>query len=304
MIGVVLCAASYLVEQQAHAVAAVVAARGGVAVRAADGTTYQAELGTLLAPGARVTVPAGSSAMLVYFAGGVRERVKPSKEVTIGKDGGAPADAVERLKPVPATVAPILRGLRTVPGRRSGLTVARSEVPPGGAPAVTPIDDATVLTDRPALSWPSSANAKSYRVRMTVDGSGRVVWEANAPGPRLAYPEAKPPLTRLRRYIWKVSDDSGKPVAEGHFFVASEIRARAAADLAALASADDPVDVLTAALGYEALGALDNALAAYERLAKLNPDERAYSYALADLYNLAGRLEEAKAARASALRGD
>jgi hypothetical protein len=304
MTGVVLWAASYLAAQQAQAVAAVVLARGGVEVREADGTTHPAEPGTLLAAGARLTVPAGGSATLVYFAGGVRERVKPSKSVTVGKDGGAPADAVERVKPVPATVAPVLRGLRGMPGRRAGLTIARSGGPPGGAPAITPIDGSSVLTDRPALSWPAAPNARSYRVRMTVVGSGRVAWEATAPGPRLAYPEAKPALTRQRLYIWKVSDDSGQPVVEGHFFVESEAQARAATDLAAMTSGDDPADILTAALGYEGLGVLDGALAAYERLAKLEPDERAYSSALADLYSLAGRTQEAEAARARSTKMD
>jgi tetratricopeptide (TPR) repeat protein len=71
-------------------------------------------------------------------------------------------------------------------------------------------------------------------------------------------------------------------------------------EVEAQALGEDRAELLEAALAFIGLGAYGEALAAYERLARIAPDEPAYQAALADLYRRAGRPAEAMAASAKA----
>ena len=66
-------------------------------------------------------------------------------------------------------------------------------------------------------------------------------------------------------------------------------------ELKPLAAGDDRADVLAAALSYRRLGCYAEAIAAYERLARLAPEVAVYRERLAELYRQAGRPEELKA---------
>jgi tetratricopeptide (TPR) repeat protein len=84
------------------------------------------------------------------------------------------------------------------------------------------------------------------------------------------------------------------------FSVASDSVAAELAELAPLAAGSDPADVLLAAASYRAHGLEDEALALFERLSQLAPAEPAFHAIRADYYQRAGRLVEARAARARA----
>ena len=172
-------------------------------------------------------------------------------------------------------------------------------------PAVTPLRGSFVATDRPTLTWNALPGADSYQVRLATAGRSAPLWTATTTAPRLPYPSDQDPLRRGRKYAWRVvartAGGETRPVTASQFTVASPAAERKLAELNELSGSDDPVDVLAAALVYEtAYGAYDEALAAYERLAHLVPDEPSYQTVLARYYERAGRPKEAGAARARA----
>ena len=91
-----------------------------------------------------------------------------------------------------------------------------------------------------------------------------------------------------------MTDLDFRPVATGQFMVATESELKQMEELKPLAAGDDRADLLAAALSYRRLGCYAEAIAAFERLARLAPDEAVYREELAELYRQAGRPEEIK----------
>jgi hypothetical protein len=278
--------------------AMVLAVRGAVEVRPVRGAPHPAAPKDLLYAADRLKVPAEGEVTLIYLGEGSRERVKPGAEVMIGAAGGAPAGSVERLKPVPPAVSDALRVVRPVAGGgRIAAASFRSDA--GGAerrPGLTPIDGASVLTDRPALAWPPppppAPGVEAYRVALRIGGSNRLLWSATTPEPRLAYPDDQRPLRRGRSYSWTVSDPKGATIAEGHFSVVTEEEFQSLAEVGTMARSTDPGDLLLAAMAFEAHGVCDAALAAYERLIAQSPDEPTFRAARDELRARAGIAEQ------------
>ena len=160
-------------------------------------------------------------------------------------------------------------------------------------PAITPIQGATVAADRPGFAWPAAKEAKSYQVKL-LSGDGRELWRSEATGPKLDYPAGREALKRGYLYRWEVTDPASRPVTSGQFLVATESELKQLEELRQLAASGDRADLLAAALSYRRLGCYTEAIAAFERLAKLAPEVAVYREELADLYRQAGRPEDVK----------
>jgi tetratricopeptide (TPR) repeat protein len=113
-------------------------------------------------------------------------------------------------------------------------------------------------------------------------------------GPKLDYPAGREPLKRGYLYRWEVTDQDSRPVTSGQFLVATESELKQLEELRQLAASGDRADLLAAALSYRRLGCYAEAIAAFERLAKLAPDLGVYREELAELYRQAGRPGDAE----------
>lgn len=265
--------------------------KGRVEVKSAGAGARTAKVGDLLRLGDRLIVPADGGATLAFLGIGARERLKAGSEATVGPEGCAPASAVaERRKHRPA-VSRTMRGVRPASGDIAhAAAVGRGADGDGEPPpAIEPIQGATVADDRPAFAWPAAKGAKGYRVRLLAEGSGRLIWQAETTGPKLAYPEGASALGRGYVYRWVVTDTDSRPVVAGRFVSADDSERRQLEELKPLADSDDRADLLAAALSYRRLKCDARAIAAFERLAKMAPKEPFYRNELADLYRRAGR---------------
>jgi hypothetical protein len=261
----------------------------------------------LLGPGDRVRVPDGGEALLVFLGDGHRERLRKKGDVTVNETGCAPAGAVERLEG-PRLPADSLRGLREMAvSGRGAVGVPRGEAAPTPQ-VVTPMFGATVLSDRPSLSWPAASGATGYRVELLSGAEGqdeRVLWKAETKEPRLDYAAKEKPLRPGLKYRWRVAallgdEKEERVVDNSKFLVATKREMEALAKVRPLASSKDPDDLVLAAATYEAYGAYGEALALYEKLAARFPDEANFQAALANYNERAGRPDGAKAAREKA----
>jgi hypothetical protein len=303
MIATVMTTASILLVAQVRTrpAAMVLDCTGAVQVRPADGPPKRALVGDLLYPGERLVVPANGSATLAILSVGAKEQLRPGSEATIGLQGCTPPEAVTRRMPQRSSVAWALKGLRPAldDGRKAGVAFRGTEDLPEVPPAVTPIFGSLVVSDRPALAWEAVAGTPGYRVRL-LSSAGRELWRAETKEPRLPYPEGREALQRGHVYRWEVADAEGRPVVASTFSVATQSQFRRLAELPAPDTVEDRAELLAAALACTKLGAYAEALATYERLARLAPEVTAYQAALADLYTRAGRLDAARRARAKA----
>jgi hypothetical protein len=306
MIATLVTATSMLLVAQGRPrpAALVLDLTGSVQIRPADGPSKRAEVGDLLYPGERLSIPADGSAALAILGVGAQERIKPGSEATVGPQGCTPPEAVVQRKAQPRGVAGTLKGLRPAPddARKAGASFRGTEDLPEAPPAVTPIYGSVVASDRPAMAWGAVAGAKGYRVKL-LSSAGRGLWRAETQELRLDYPEGQEPLQRGYVYLWEVYDTEGRQVAASTFSVATESQRKRLAELPAPEAGEDRAELLLAALAYTLLGAYTEALAIYERLARMAPEVSAYQEALASLYARAGRPEAARAARDRIERG-
>ena len=268
--------------------------KGRVELRPAAGEARPAKVKELLYAGDRLVVPVDGAVTVAFLGVGAQERLAAGSEATIAAGGCKPASAVvERREQRPA-VARTMKGLRAADS--DDRQAAAANLRAGGLPpprAITPIEGATVATDRPALAWPPTKEAKGYRVTL-LSAAGREIWRAEATAPSLAYPTGKQALTRGNFYQWEVTDPDFRPVAAGQFMVATESELKQMDELTPMAAGNDRADLLAAALSYQRLYCFAEAIAAFERLARLAPDETVYREELAKLYRRAGRTDDAK----------
>jgi hypothetical protein len=303
MIATLVTATSMLLVAQARTrpAAMVLDLTGSVQIRPAEGSPQRAEVGDLLYPGEWLSVPADGTATLAILGVGVQERIQPGSAATVGPQGCTPPEAVAQRQEQRPAVAGALKGLRPAPDnfRKAGLVSRGAEDLPETPPAVTPIYGSVVASDRPALSWTPTEGAPGYRVRL-LSSASRELRRAETKEPRLAYPEGQEALQRGYVYQWEVTDTEGRPVTASTFSIATASQRKRLAELPAQEAEEDRAESLATALTYTKLGAYAEALASYERLARLAPEVPAYQKALVDLYTRAGRPESARAARAKA----
>ncbi len=279
-------------------IAMVLVVKGTATVQIADSHPRPARVMDLLAEGDRVSVSDGE-AVLIFIEDNHRERIKAKARVTVTAGGCTPPEAVERLKAIGKRVA-----YRDVPRLSavspSGGVVLRDPGIPFPAPAVTPLFGTTVLSDRPAFSWQPIPGARAYRVRLVCvrpdAREGETVWSADTKEARLPYPEKEKSLSPGKTYTWYVSAPPGGPdeevLCKSRLTVATAAEVAELAKLGPLAAGEEPADLLLAGLIYLGYGACDEALAAFERLARLRPEEGRFQAALGYFYARAGRMEE------------
>ncbi len=262
--------------------------KGKVEIRPASGTPAVAKLGDLIYPGERLAVPADGAATLAILSAGAQEVIRPGSEAIVGLRGCDPPEAIGRRIERRKALASTMKGLTPAPDdARKAAAVFRSKGE--SAPAVVPISGSTVASDRPALAWPAAEGVKSYRVRLIVQGSERVVWNVETKEPRADFPADKPALQRGNLYRWEVTDAGFRPVVAGEFSVATDSDLQELAEAKAAAQGDNRADRLAAALAYRGLGAYAESIEVLERLSADSPGEPLYRAMLTDLRGLAGR---------------
>jgi hypothetical protein len=271
--------------------------RGRVEVRPVTGDARPVKVGELLYAGERLALAGDGSATVAILGVGTQERLAAGSLAIVGPGGCTPGSAVlERREQRPA-VARTMKGVRATSGDgRKAVTNLRAGAG-DDPPAITPIESATVPSDRPGFAWPPKEGAKGYRIKLR-SGAGRELWSAEATEPKLDYPAGKEPLKQGYVFRWEVTELDFRPVVTGQFIRATEPELKQLQELKPLGASDDRADLLAAAMSYRRLGCYAEAIAAYERLANLAPGETLYREELADLYRLAGRPGDAeKAAR-------
>jgi hypothetical protein len=288
----------------APAVAMVVSAKGHVTLERDGGNSRRLGTMDLLRPGDRLRPDDAAEVVMMFLDDGHRERLKANAQVEVGEKGCKPADAVEGVAAVKLPAANLAALREMARSGRGAVGAPRGGDKSSTPEAVTPIIGAAILTERPELSWPPVAGAQGYRVEILLHdgGQGRVLWRAETKEPRLPYPEKHKPLAGGLGYRWRVTallaEDKEEPaVRGGKFFVLSPDEVEELAAVKPLAASKDPAEVLLAAMAYEASGAHGEALAAFERLAALAPEEGNYQTALASYYERAGRKDDAAKAR-------
>jgi hypothetical protein len=301
-------------------VAMVLAVKGAVTLQAKDGTNRPAKVMALLTVGERLSVAADGEATLIFLGDKHRERLKANARVMLTASGCSPAEAVERQEAInPQSQVRYEDVPRLAGGGKGAAVIFRDPRLPKTPPVVTPMFGATVLTDRPALSWQPVPGVTEYQVRLvsgrldTAGGKEKRLWTARTKEPRLPYPPKEKPLRFGRVYSWSVSarkdgeaERAERVLWESQFSVITEVEAAELARFRPLVAGDAPADLLLAALTYQEHGVYEEALALFERLAKLAPKEAPFQAALADYYERAGRREEAREAldRAKRLGSD
>lgn len=138
---------------------------------------------------------------------------------------GKYAEAVQRLEGPKLAEANLesLRGLAR--SSRGAVGVLRGDPPPKPQ-IVAPLYGATILTDRPALTWPE-VKADAYLVQLFSGAEGkdqRLLWKDTVKETRLTYPEKQKPLEFGKLYRWRVTplkgeDASADPIVESKFLV-------------------------------------------------------------------------------------
>ncbi len=271
--------------------AMVIDLEGKVEIRPSGSPTRAAEVGDLLYPGECLAVPGGGSATLSILGAGARESIKPGTEATVGLKGCIPPESVASRKDQPRAVATTMKGLRPTPGdgRKAGVGFRGD---PERSLAITPISGTTVVVDRPSLAWPSEEKIETYRVKL-LSGAGRELWKVETKVPRLDYPVGKEPLQAGFVYRWEVTDQDFRKVAHGEFTAATDSERMQLDELKPLASSGDRADRRSAALAYRRLAAYAEAIAVSEGLVRQSPADPTDRRALAGLYRLAGRPQEA-----------
>jgi hypothetical protein len=296
-----LSAVLFIPTQTGEPVAMVLTAKGTPTLQRDKEAARRLGAMTLLWPGDRVEITEAGEVTLVFLQNGHRERLKA--KATVQAKGCQPADAAEQLAG-PKLGAANLESLRSLAtSSRGAVGVLRGD-PPAKAQVVTPLFGATILNERPALTW-LEAKADAYLVQLFSGGEGkeqRLIWKATVKDARLSYPEKEKSLQLGLKYRWRVTplkgeDTSADPIVDSKFLVLTKYEIGLMSNLKPLLESKSQADLLLAAVSYEAHGVYDEALRLYERLAAMAPDEASFQSALASYYERAGRNDLAEKAR-------
>jgi hypothetical protein len=255
----------------------------------------------LLRPGDEVPVPPLGGVQILFLRDGHKETLKPGFTIRITDSGGAPAEAVQREKTVlPKTQ---LNGLRTLAASaRAGVTRIRDvrapPLPEG------PINDATVLSDRPTFVWAKGEYAGEYELQLFLGDAVRadqLLWSERLRKPELAFPKGRQGLERGETYTWRVLSSGKNVITQGRLTVATKGQARDFEPVQKLAGSKEVSDQLLAALLFEAGQVYDESNRLFESLAKEMPAEPWVLLASARHLGLLGRTDEAASLEKKAL---
>jgi hypothetical protein len=215
--------------------------------------------------------------------------------VKIAKTGGTPASAVKRERS--KLSANQLDGLRTMAdSARAGVSRVRDL----GEPPLpsSPINGATVRSDRPTFRWTADQEVDGYTVQLFRGDSDRkekLLWAEHSAKEQLEFPKGQQRLERGESYTWNALAREKRVVAQGTFTVATKEQADDFGPIETLSRSRDKSDQLLAAMLFEAAQCYDDSHRMFERLAKEMPAEPWVILATARHLARAGRAEEATA---------
>jgi hypothetical protein len=255
----------------------------------------------LLRPGDEVPVPPLGGVQILFLRDGHKETLKPGFTIRITDSGGAPAEAVQREKTaLPKTQ---LNGLRTLAASaRAGVARIRDVRAPPLPEA--PINDATVLSDRPTFVWAKGENAGEYVLQLFPGDTVRadqLLWSERLRKPELAFPKGRQGLERGETYTWRVLSSGKNVITQGRLTVATKSQARDFEPVQRLAGSKEVSDRLLAAMLFEASHVYDESNRLFESLAKEMPAEPWVLLASARHLGLLGRTDEAASLEKKAL---
>jgi hypothetical protein len=281
--------------------AMVVTSTAASVVKAGKGSPQPLAIMTVLSPGDELVTTDKGGVLVVFFADGHKELVKPRARVTVEAKRCVPVLNVTQVPGTKLSQQNIASLRELSLGARAGVVVARTIVATKLARA-QPMRWETLLTDQPSFVWEEKAKVDGYLVKVFADEKpARLLWQAKTNSPRLAYPTTEKPLIPGKPYRWQVfalpTDGGSAPIVDHQFAILPLPHQRALADLKPLVESEKVEDVVLAARLYETLDAYEKALSLYERLTKLRPQEADFYTRLSNLYELAGRAEDAQATR-------
>lgn len=281
-------------------VAMVVTCQGAVTLRHA---TKEQPLGAmdLLRPDDRL-IMAGGEVLLVFLLDGHCERLAAKGEVIVTGKGCRPEKAIKREEKIKLTPAHLETLRDLAESDRAAVGVLRGDAP-RSPPVVVPMFGATLLTDRPKLSWPPTPGAEGYRLELFSGDGQRSLWKTTTKTPFVTY-NGKSPLRQGGKYLWRVSavkgEDKLETVVDSKFQIATAEEIEKLKALPPLLKDGKTPELLLAAVTYEAHGVYDDALCLYKQLADLQPQEANYLLALGNYYERAGWLDLARTTREQA----
>lgn len=284
----------------ARPAALVLTVKGTVTARGRLPRPHRVEPGDFLLPGETITTAADAGAIVVFLLKGERRRFKSAIRATLTLDGCDPAGATELLGAARLPRKNLTKVREVEVGEGGGIGVVRGGKPPAES-RLTPLFGTFVMTDRPPFAWPAVDKAESYTVELK-DAAGRRLWRTVAKEAKLDYPVGEKPLsTDAPKYLWTVKarlpdGDEKTVVNDSNFKLLFEGEGKALVPVRKLADSDDPADLLLAAAAFEGYGVLDEALKAFEKLARKQPTVARYQLALARYYRHGGRPDKAREA--------
>ncbi len=294
-------------------VARLLEVRGSITASREDGSSRELAVFGTVYEGEQLGLEADSSLVLAFRASGRLERIEGPAEVTVGEGGCSPEEHVQQLALAREGGRPVQAAVQQLPAvTRGGATIVRTrpgqpDPPPGLPPSLLgpprawlePARQTLVLAVRPVFDWQTLPDATCYELSVR-DDSGEL-WSARVAEPPVEYGGPQP-LGPGERYRWRVvatqtGGRASRQLGEAHFTVAGGEQRALAEELLALATDSEPGYLALAALWFQQERMLVQAIRAARRLAELEPEKAEYHRLLAELYDRAGRPEQAGEAR-------
>ena len=285
-------------QPQPTAVAVVVRVNGAVQVHPRAGVAaVRAAPGMQLHAGARVVVPTGANALVLYRTGRSQTLTRTT---TIRAPAAAPRtgvfqQTVRTLRDISQTDA------RTQPNRQGMIR------PVAGAPVpIAPRNGLGFSHTRPIFQWFAVDGATGYLLQIRDLGTSEILRFSSGPDTSFVIPDAQSTLSQGHRYEWTVATaDGGRAAMTQQFWIASQAQADSLQErIEALQAAGlDPDDsgLFIAAMVYRDFGLF------YEAAERLNRMEdrgdgfgRAYHQLRGEVYDRLGWLDAAAEAFAAA----
>jgi hypothetical protein len=283
--------------------AMVLAAEGEVSFIRPSGETRTARVMDILFEGDKLAVGNGKRLQIVLLHDGRRATIKPGFQVVIRNRSWEPVDGADVEEPPERARQAVVAGLKEL-SRNHGASTIELRGDSGTFPAIVPLADTCVLSNRPKFHWPAVAGAQRYEIVLWRSASKEIVFRRESNTNHLDFPEQVASLARDRRYNWSCSAWVGEVQSvqnwNGNFLVASEADQAELKSLEPLSNSSEPSDWLLAAAAYESFQAHEEALALFDRLVEALPKTGSLHAARAWYLQRAGRITEAERARAAA----
>jgi len=286
----------------AHAdpVAFIAMIRGKVEVTTSKGGPPQrAVLGRPLERGDQVKVGSGAAATLFFNDGNVLELAQGSSARVGGQvsKSGKSGVSGDVFKSVSKFVAGGSRETGLI-----ALSQLRSGPVEGNAPFLIAPRRTALLVDRPDFTWRAVPGATRYRVTLS-SAEGGELWNREATGLTLPFPEGATPLAGATEYLWEVQAFSDvKPLrTESSVFQvlpaaeASAVRLNLGRIAESTGGAESAASRFLAGSYLSGLGLYLDASEQFGALSKLDPAAPEPHKALGDVYSSIGLMDLAAA---------